>query len=157
MVYRLLFLAAPLGIANAAESCYNCANVPPTSQFSGQSEQTAGQESTGQACYNRWINQDFTGQGCNDGNSFGGFPDNARQCGAYKCKTEKIWLKKNMPKIDDYSQNETVCWCTTDNCNKDIIFPADCGAKASEPENGADGKVGEVFSILLSAILATIF
>jgi len=144
MIYRLLFLAALLGIANAVESCYYCANpnAPPNSQVMGPKchdksliktchASTLGAISTGQACVTRWTNQDLMGQGC-IGKENGGLPDNATEFGVYKCKTVR---------------SETICWCTTENCNKDTTFPA----------NGADGKVGGVFSILLSAILATIF
>jgi len=159
MIYRLLFLAALLGIANAVESCYYCHQVmggddefPKCSDGSVVKSCHAqpGLESTGQACITRWMNQGPMLQSC-IGNTMLGFPDNATECGAYKCMTGPSGAPGSGP--DD---KETMCWCTTDNCNKDIISPADCAAQAS-PENGADGKVGGVFSILLFAILATIF
>jgi len=136
MIYRLLFLAALLGIANAVKSCHYCLGHKCSDGSAGNavktcSAQTGGMMSTSKACVNMWMNGDLASQGC--AVDAGGLPDDAEQFGAYKCKTER---------------SQTMCWCTSDNCNKDTILPA--GA-------GADGKVGGVFSILLSAILATIF
>jgi len=136
MIYRLVFLAALLGIANAVKSCYYCVGHKCSDgRAETCSAQTAGIMSTSQACVNTWMNQDLAKQGC--AVEAGGLPDDAEQFGAYKCKT-----------TGTVPYQQTMCWCTSDNCNKDTTLPA--GA-------GADGKVGGVFSILLSAILATIF
>jgi len=156
MIYRLLFLAALLGIANAAESCYNCAAAPPSAAFGPKcsdgpvvktcSEQTGGVTTTG-LCVTRWMNQNLFAQGCMPGQVDGNaMPDNFEQCGAYKCMTEG---------------SEKICVCTSDNCNKDNTFPTNCGAQASEPENGADGKVSlpnKIIIILPSfALLLRVF
>jgi len=143
------------GVANAAQSCYNCAgggSVPPNAAFGpkcsdGSVAKTCSAQSGGVTtaglCVSRWMNQTLYAQACMPGKVDGNaMPDNFEQCGAYKCMFEG---------------SETICVCTSDNCNKDNTVPTNCGAQASEPENGADGKVGGVFSILLSAILATIF
>merc|ERR1719447_848848 len=68
-------------------------------------------------------------------------PADALQCrAAFKCKSERLGMK---------------CWCTSENCNKNTTMPTNC--EQANPENGADGKVGAVLSIVLSAIFATIF
>merc|ERR1719410_1223128 len=91
------------------------------------------------SCLNVWTNQDIMSQGCSGDQ----VPADALQCGAaFKCKSEKSGMK---------------CWCTSENCNKNTTKPTNCEQAEPEPENGADGKVGAVLSIVLSAIFATIF
>jgi len=140
MIYRLLFLATLLGIANAAESCYYCDNTVTASKCSDGAVVKTCDAQTGQAsCLNVWTNQDIISQGCSGDQ----VPADAVQCGAaFKCKSERSGMK---------------CWCTSENCNKNTTMPTIANCQQANPENGADGKVGAVFSIVLSAIFATIF
>jgi len=141
MINRLLLLATLLGIANT-QSCYQCDNSVSSEKCSdGAVVKSCTGQSDGKTCANIWTNQDIKSQGCT--NAFQ-IPADAKQCGpVFKCKTER---------------SETTCFCTGENCNKNNTFPTNCKEQSEEqPENGAEGKVGAVLSIVLSAIFATVF
>jgi hypothetical protein len=93
-------------------------------------------------------NKDLLSTGCSGEDDDG--PDHAVSCGNQHCA--------------HFGRGDIRCFCNTGNtikCNDLYTFPANCDPKPdpeaeAEPGNGAEGKVGSVFSVLVATIFAAV-
>merc|ERR1712083_1008193 len=139
---HLLLAAALLGLANCLTCKYCDSSVEGKKCSENHSEDRVCPEGKKTSCTSKFPNnRDLSYSDCSGDEA----PAKATECDELKCV--------NM------GRDNINCYCTTENCNDEKVLE-DCEPKAEptpEPENGAEGKVGAVVSVLVASIFAAFF